>query len=189
MSTSKSWSKDDIAAVAKMIREGLTFERIGAVFGVSKNAAIGIVKRTPELEDLNRGRELKRRVPLTKEEKQRKAVECSRQHRAVQAEKKAAANVLKKVEPTKQAEKSTSPIQLPVKRRAELQTAGRPLSVLNAFECRWAVNDADRGQEHLFCGSRNEIGSRYCSYHAAKAFGKGTFGERTALHVLKKHAA
>ena len=180
----KSWSIEDKAQIAKMIVEGLSFSKIGEAFSVTKNAVIGLVKRTPELEALNRAREAVKPAPRTEEQKKAHLAEKGRAYRAAKAKAKTAGVIMEKPKPVAQ-----KPIQLPVRRRDELQTAGRPLSELSGFQCRWAVNDADAGQEHLLCGSRTEASSSYCTYHKAKAFGKGTFGERSALHILKKHAA
>lgn len=182
--TPKSWSNEDKAQIAKMIVEGLSFAKIGEAFSVTKNAVIGLVKRTPELEALNRIREQNKPAPFGRAEVRRRAAERSRQQRAAKSKAKTAGVVVENVKP-----KALAVFKLPVKRGAELQTVGRPLAELSAFECRWAVNDADMGQEHLFCGSRVTESSRYCAHHKAKAFGLGTPSERAALNILKKHAA
>lgn len=179
----KTWTDEDAVQVAKLIGSGLTFEKIAEAFGVTKNAMISFVKRRPELEALNRVRTDSKK-PQTKEEKRLRAAEYRKKCSEAKAKAKTAGAIIEQPKP-----KPAAPIQLPVKRRDDLQAVGRPLSVIGTFECRWAVNDAERGQEHLFCGSHIEAGSRYCPYHKTKAFGTGTFGERTALQVLKKHAA
>lgn len=40
-----------------------------------------------------------------------------------------------------------------------------PLMDLQARECRFATNDADKGDIHLFCGCRTEWNESYCEYH------------------------
>lgn len=180
----KSWSNEDKVHVAKMIVEGLSFAKIGEAFSVSKNAVIGVVKRTPELKALNRIREQNKPAPLGRAEVRRRAAERSRQQRATKSKAKTAGVVVESEKP-----KAPAVFKLPIKREAELQTVGRPLAELSAFECRWAVNDADMGQEYLFCGDRITESSRYCAHHKAKAFGLGTPSERAALNILKKHAA
>lgn len=40
-----------------------------------------------------------------------------------------------------------------------------PLLDLQARECRFATNDADKGEQHLFCGCSTEWNESYCSYH------------------------
>ena len=36
-------------------------------------------------------------------------------------------------------------------------------------ECRWPVNDAADGEEHLFCGRKQVEGSSYCAAHRARS--------------------
>jgi len=47
--------------------------------------------------------------------------------------------------------------------------AGKPMLMLNARECKWAVNDAEAGQEHLFCATPTEAG-HFCEHHMAKLY-------------------
>ena len=42
---SKAWTDDDILEALWMRDEGYTFKEIGAHFGVTKNAAIGVLHR------------------------------------------------------------------------------------------------------------------------------------------------
>ena len=50
----------------------------------------------------------------------------------------------------------------------EFDVASRnvPLMMLEARECRWPVNNAAPGEEHLFCGL--EADGPYCAHHAAR---------------------
>lgn len=43
----------------------------------------------------------------------------------------------------------------------------RPLMLLQRNQCKWPVNDAERGQEHLFCGMASE--GPYCEQHKARS--------------------
>lgn len=45
-----------------------------------------------------------------------------------------------------------------------------PLVDLDRHDCRFAVNDAAPGEEHLFCGHAIAPGSAYCPHHTARAF-------------------
>ena len=48
----------------------------------------------------------------------------------------------------------------------QLQTAGRPLADLGASACRFAVNDAEEGLPHLFCGQPvHKDGCSWCGTH------------------------
>jgi GcrA cell cycle regulator len=42
-----------------------------------------------------------------------------------------------------------------------------PLDALKARQCRFACNDADIGETHLFCGADTREGSNFCDYHSA----------------------
>lgn len=64
-----------------------------------------------------------------------------------------------------------------------------PLPDLDWGDCRFPVNEAARGETHLFCG-RPALSDkvRYCAHHAARVVGKGTEGERAAERILKHEA-
>lgn len=59
-----------------------------------------------------------------------------------------------------------------------------PLEALNHRDCRWPVNDPERGGTILFCGEAVAGGSSYCPHHGRRAVGTGTEGERTAHRSL-----
>lgn len=46
--------------------------------------------------------------------------------------------------------------------------AGRTLMMLQRHQCKWAVNEAAIGEQHLFCGMPAE--GSYCEHHKARAF-------------------
>lgn len=37
-------------------------------------------------------------------------------------------------------------------------------------QCRWPINDAGPGEEHLFCGVRTAFGQSYCDHHRSIAY-------------------
>lgn len=61
-----------------------------------------------------------------------------------------------------------------------------PLMELKRGECKWPVNDAARGETHLFCGNPAELDKPYCRIHAPLGLGKGTPSERNASAQLKR---
>ena len=65
----------------------------------------------------------------------------------------------------------------------------RPLEKLGMFDCRFAVNDAARGEPHLFCARPAEDAYSYCAHHRLRMKGAGTVGERQATAVLRREAA
>ena len=68
------------------------------------------------------------------------------------------------------------------------ETLDKRLVALGARDCRFAVNDAAPGEEHLFCGHRAAPGKPYCAHHLARVTGEGTRSERNAARVLGKAA-
>jgi hypothetical protein len=58
------------------------------------------------------------------------------------------------------------------------------LMELKRGECKWPVNDAARGELHLFCGTPAEPDKPYCCTHAPLGLGKGTPSERSASRDL-----
>lgn len=48
------------------------------------------------------------------------------------------------------------------------QTCGRPIVMLDSRQCRWPVNDADRGELHLFCGAPSD--GVFCPHHSSIAY-------------------
>lgn len=58
-----------------------------------------------------------------------------------------------------------------------------PLADLGWQDCRFAVNDAAPGAEHLFCGMPVVPGRSWCRHHLLRCIGTGTQGERDADRV------
>jgi GcrA cell cycle regulator len=63
-----------------------------------------------------------------------------------------------------------------------------PLADLKPGECKWPVNDAPNGEQHLFCGNPSDTGV-YCRPHYGRSIGVGTVGERRAFRELERAAA
>lgn len=47
--------------------------------------------------------------------------------------------------------------------RPEPEKVGIPMSELAANMCRFAINDAEKGEEHLFCGAPSD--GAWCDRH------------------------
>lgn len=64
----------------------------------------------------------------------------------------------------------TAPKPLPTPRTVphEAKLCGKPMMMLKAMECRWAVNNAEPGETHLFCGLPAE--GSYCAHHKSRSF-------------------
>ncbi|MGQ2906714.1 MAG: GcrA family cell cycle regulator [Aliihoeflea sp.] len=59
-----------------------------------------------------------------------------------------------------------------------------PLADLEWRDCRFPVNDAARGETHLFCGAATFGNTRWCRHHLMRVKGTGTEGERKATRDL-----
>lgn len=51
-------------------------------------------------------------------------------------------------------------------------TVGIPQVSLSQFQCKWPVNEADRGELHLFCGAPKDRGN-YCEEHQRLVYNRG----------------
>lgn len=80
----------------------------------------------------------------------------------------------------------SKPLPEPAFVPGERMTVGRPIHMLGHGECRWAVNDAEKGELHLFCGAPAE--GPWCECHRRKSIGAGTRSEQIAPRVLQAAA-
>ncbi|KRA00257.1 hypothetical protein ASD64_01400 [Mesorhizobium sp. Root157] len=74
------------------------------------------------------------------------------------------------------------PLPEPEYVHGERLTVGRPIRMLGHGECRWAVNDAEKGDMHLFCGAPAD--GPWCECHRLRSISRGTESERAASRVL-----
>lgn len=80
----------------------------------------------------------------------------------------------------------SKPLPEPAFVPGERLTVGRPIHMLGHGECRWAVNDADKGELHLFCGAPAD--GSWCECHRRKSIGTGNRSEQIAPRVLQAAA-
>ncbi len=113
--------------------------------GVTRNAIIGIYHRFPNsLIDMpltSRGSVGRRKEPKNKPRRARNEM---RQHH-----------------PPK-------PLPEPTLVATEVHLCGKPLTMLQAKECRWPVNNAVGDDVHLFCALPSE--RVYCTHHIGRAY-------------------
>ena len=60
------------------------------------------------------------------------------------------------------------PLPAPRTTASEHRLCGKPLMLLQAKECKWPVNEAERGELHLFCAMPTE--GTYCEHHKMRAY-------------------
>lgn len=150
-----------IEAIKRVHKPGMSAAKIGAQLGTTRNSIIGYYGRHEEL---------RIRYPLNVPTAP-KAGSAPKKQRVYQNPKPRSAPPI---------------IAEPIIVYDPAITTGRPITMMHKNMCRWPVNDADRTDEHLFCGSP---GFPYCGTHTKLAYGGGTESERAALRVLKRHLA
>lgn len=176
------WTPEQDARLSDLLREGMSASQIGAELGVSRNAIIGRVGRNKELAQIGFARspgnpgkrvaELKNRKSRAKPASERLPRPAPQPRRRI---KVVSPSILFEHVPSK-------PLPEPSFVPGERMTVGRPIHLLGFNECRWAVNDAEKGEMHLFCGAPSE--GPWCECHRLKSIGKGTESERAAPRVL-----
>lgn len=161
--TDRVWTDEDVEKIAGLLRDGLSAGKICKHFvGVSRNAIIGKVARHKTLKAIGlKGQEAKpswvKREPAPP--KKAKAVNTN-----VVAMKRAAP-------PAHRVWPSAPTL---------FECRQVPLIDLKPRECKWPVNDAARGEVHLFCGLPAGEGP-YCAGHYGRSV-------RGALHHEDKDA-
>lgn len=135
------WSEETMIVLRQLLDEGKSATEIGAIFKISRNAVIGKVHRTPGL----------RLNGYTPRPKNDKMIERQRE-----AKHRTRRRVV--IEP--------APPLEPL-----IDAIGTTMIDLGKFECRWAINDAAKHEEHLFCG-RETGGGVYCAHHQSRVFSK-----------------
>jgi GcrA cell cycle regulator len=180
------WTPEQDARLSDLLREGMSASQIGAELGVSRNAIIGRVGRNKELAQIGFARKSgwpgQRVSELKKRKSRAKPASELRVHKPAQPRRR-----IKVVSPSILFEPVPSkPLPEPAFVPGERLTVGRPIHMLGVNECRWAVNDAEKGELHLFCGAPSE--GPWCECHRRRSIGAGTRSEQIAPRVLQAAA-
>lgn len=151
-------ASDRVSAIQRVYETGDSAGLIASKLGTTRNSIVGYYNRTPELRE-------KCPLHLQNQAKPRQPRQSRRQNPKPRA---------------------VPPPDMPIVYSEPPKATGMRLADLGRYQCRWAVNDAKRGEEHLFCGAD---GFPYCPNHARLSRGPGTEGERSAVRVLRKAMA
>lgn len=198
----KNWTDAEREEVLAMWQKGETSTVIAAKFGVTRNAALGMIARlrekmeaeavgfkkdgrrpNPDSYELLRKRAAGTggRPRLTDEERNRRRREKRRKRvatgKSVEQVLNGAAWRQKAIERA-----AAMPWELD-----EYETGRLPgKSLMDCDGCMWPLTQTS---PHMFCDAPRVAGKRYCSHHMAKRHGRGTESERTAeasaLHLVK----
>lgn len=170
-----AYSEIERAAIGGWLMDGLSASRIAREFCqkfryVSRNAIIAVIHRDADLSRI--GFAAKRPGPAARSPKDGRG----------KVQKVVAARVRKAAAPKIH---DPNPKALPAPPKAfslpepkpfvnfaayDAGSRRLPLVDLDRHDCRFAVNDAAPGEEHLFCGHAIAPGSPYCPHHTARAF-------------------
>lgn len=180
------WTPEQDSRLSDLLRGGMSASQIGAEMGVSRSAIVGRVSRNKELKAIGFARAPGwpgQRVETLKKRKSRaKPASELRVHKPAQPRRR-----IKVVSPSILFEPAPSkPLPEPAFVPGERLTVGRPIHMLGYSECRWAVNDAEKGELHLFCGAPSE--GPWCECHRRRSIGAGTSSERYAPRILQAAA-
>jgi hypothetical protein len=134
---------------------GISMGQLARRLGVTRSSIAGIY---------NRHRDKLPDHPLNRQtESLAKAAEARRQRLPKQPKPMKHPRVGSKLMP--RPTRPTEPRLLPVV--ASPQGPGIPLMMLGGQQCKWPVNEAERGEQHLFCAAPAD--GPYCAHHKARS--------------------
>ena len=165
------WTEERKLSVATLLREGLSAGQIGNRLGVSRNAVIGVIHRDTMLSEIGLGGGVGGARQPKKESSPYKAGRMKTAARRSPARQSQAAPLA--VIPTAEPEPVFVCEELPTINSAD-EPLGLPLADISLRQCRFAVNNAAKGEQHLFCGHPVRNGSSFCEHHHGRVFVRPT---------------
>jgi len=166
----KTWTDDRKQVVAELLREGLSAGQMSKRLGISRNAIISIIHRDKMLSEIGL----------------RSGVGGARKPKAESSPYKSGRMKTAARSPARQSQPApvvVVPIVEPepvfvcdygFELEPTIDPLGLPLADLNLRQCRFAVNNAAKGEQHLFCGHPVKIGSSFCEHHHRRVFVRPT---------------
>ncbi|WP_418459795.1 GcrA family cell cycle regulator [Brucella intermedia] len=164
------WTEERRNAVAAFLQEGLSASEIGSRLSVSRNAVIGVIHRDSRLSEIGlAGTVGGARTPKA-------ASSPYKSGRVKTAARRSPARTVS-IQPAETAAPAVEPEpafvceELPdFDNDAAVEALNLPLTDLSRHQCRFAVNNAAKGEQHLFCGHPVKIGSSFCEHHHRRVF-------------------
>ncbi|MCM0751002.1 hypothetical protein DEA98_14660 [Brucella pseudogrignonensis] len=161
------WTDERKLSVATLLREGLSAGQIGNRLGVSRNAVIGVIHRDTMLSEIGLGGGVGGSRQPKKETSSYKAGRMKTAARRSPARQTQPAPIT--VMPIVDPEPVFVCEELPAISTA-VEPLGLPLADISLRQCRFAVNTAAKGEQHLFCGHPVKTGSSFCDHHHRRVF-------------------
>lgn len=165
------WTEERIARLRELLYEGKSGSRIAQELGTSRNSVIGKVHRLQKQMGIGGlGGSIS---------KSEKCANATVRQKAVQ---KIAPLVVKPSQhrfhsgnlAAKRASRVNDPVLVEAPVVSKLAFEADSLRVLihelGPRQCKWEVNNAPVGEDHLFCGKRTDEGKSWCPYHAKLAY-------------------
>lgn len=167
----KTWTDDRKQAVAELLREGLSAGQMSKRLGISRNAIISIIHRDKVLSEigLRSGVGGARNPKAASSPYKTGRMKTAARRSPARQSQPAPVAVVPFIEPEPAFIcEDVAEIETPT------DSLGLPLSDLNLRQCRFAVNNAAKGEQHLFCGHPVKIGSSFCEHHHRRVFVRPT---------------
>lgn len=157
MAAPNTWTPQRVETLKACLADGYSAAMIAMRLGdgITRNAVIGKIARLGLQPAIPQGRKVLVRKP--REPRQPGSGRVFEIQQAIEFAMGAASPVLAKSAP------------LPAVSSSGLAPLNLGLLELSANGCRWPVNDAERGEDHLFCGHPALAGKSYCAEHQVKA--------------------
>ncbi|NTS31297.1 hypothetical protein HQ945_08515 [Phyllobacterium sp. BT25] len=164
------WTEERVTLLRELLHEGKSGSMIARELGTSRNSVIGKVHRLQKQMGIGLGGSISKSEKCTNATVRQKAVQ------------KIAPLVVKPTQhrfhsgnlAAKKASRVNDPVlvEAPVvsKLAFEADSLRVLLHELEPRQCKWEVNNAPVGEDHLFCGKRTDEGKSWCPYHANLAY-------------------
>lgn len=146
------WAEDEIIRVGELLAKGYSAGQIAPHLGVTRNAIVGIVGRNEKLKAIGFSR------PPGGSWRRGATARPAQALPASPPKPRVPKHMLPGQGRPKNAPTAAQPA-----RKDVLTSVGLPMLSLGAFQCRFEVNEAEPGDEHLFCG--REATGPWCDHH------------------------
>lgn len=175
------WTAEQDNRIAKLLVAKKTASEIGAELGCSRNAIVGRVNRCAMLKEIGFARAPGDKTGI----RHKKSIAASSGDR-----RKSVRGGIVSKNRLKPLPKPVIAKPLPAQSVTEPHHIGRPLDMLPACRCKFAVTPHDAPKDaHLFCGEVTEPGTSWCAYHETIVWGRGTAGETATVKSAERIAA
>lgn len=153
-----TYTNEECEIIEKMVRDGYSASQIGNVIGRSRNAIIGFVCRHLNEKGIGLSRSKGSTGAYARRRLSDKNYYKPTGNRPGRPKGAEVVSISSRKQPAAKA------------RKPAIEPKFLKLEDLTARQCRFACNDADRGEEHLFCGHLARINSAWCDYHRAVVY-------------------